>query len=124
MSELCESCGQILPPKPARVSITGLYDCHLFTGFEGHTVDEVIDNWRKHNATPNPAIVGGHKVNDLGPADLCPAIVIDGNGKELRRVGKMIFWKGEQTSDAEVQRLRTAWLEDPDIPFLLAGSGA
>jgi len=118
----CPTCGQDMPPKAMRVSISGMYDCHLFHSFTGKTVDDVIANWIAHNATPNPAIVSGRKVDDLGPAELCPAIVLSDTGKELRRVGPMVFYDlkiklGEKPK--QLKLYREALMADPDIPRLL-----
>ena len=104
---------------PARVSIHGMYDMHLFIRFTGPTVDAIISEWISHNLSPNPAIVGGREVDDLGPAMLCPAIVLDSKGKELRRVGEMVFWREGAPDYEQVEKTRSAWLEDPDIPRLL-----
>ena len=127
MSETCPACGQGLPPVPASVKVWGMYDCHLFTHFEGSTVDEVVAAWREHNATPNPATVGGREVADLGTAVLCAISVQDAAGKSLRRVGLTVspHVRGSTyyTQDKEAEDLR-AWRDaveaDPDIVRLLA----
>lgn len=104
------------------VSIHGMYDMHLFHRIEGRTVDEVIENWIKHNSEKHPANVGGTDIDDLGPSELCPATVLL-NGKEVRRVGKMVFCdykSGEVRDEAALEAYRKALSDDPDIPRLLA----
>lgn len=105
-----------------RVSIMGMYDMHLFHKVEGATVDAVIDAWVKHIAEPIPATIGSRYVDDLGPSWLCPAIVLDDSGKEIRRVGKGV-WPEEKRrkprSGDDVEAYRQALLGDPDIPRLL-----
>ena len=114
-----------------RVSIHGMYDCHLFKEYTGHTVDELLMNWLEDISTPTPAAFSdGTFVDDLGPTSLGPAIVLDGK-KELRRVGNMVFVRvldyGKETQRvspeiAQLIEYRRALLEDPDIPSLLDGS--
>jgi hypothetical protein len=108
----------------ARVSIHGMYEAHLFHDIEGRTVDEVIKNWLQHNAKKQPAIVGGDYCSDLGPSMLCPAIVLDAKGKELRRVGSMVFPddnnRRKPASSVALEAYRNALSADPDIPRLLA----
>jgi len=108
----------------ARVSIHGMYDMHLFHEIKGKTVDEVIKNWKEHNKKKHPAVVGDREVDDMGVSALCPAIVIDANDKELRRVGSMVFcaYDGSRKprSEEDVEAYRAALLADPDIPKLLA----
>lgn len=113
---------------PDCVSIHGMYDMHLFHPIKGATVDEVIENWRQHNRELQPAMVGGHKVDDLGPSNLCPAIVLRGD-KELRRVGQMIFPRDTANDRAgcdedKLRAWRDALLADPDIPRLLRATAA
>jgi hypothetical protein len=121
----CPKCGnefQVPQYVADRVSIHGMYDCHLFHSVNGNTVDEVIMNWLDHNSVLQPAIVGDREVKDLGPSSLGPAIVMSGK-KELRRVGRMImpdYETGMPKSITEITALREAWLSDPDIPRLLA----
>ena len=118
----CEYCGNEINDVQKRVSIRGMYDMHLFHKIEGRTVDEVIDNWKKHIAQPIPAIVGDRIVDDMGPSVLCPAIVLAGD-KELRRVGKMVFPDHNTRrpkSEEDVEAYREALLSDPDISRLLA----
>lgn len=107
-----------------RVSIHGMYDMHLFHSIAGATVDEVIANWRAHNAIEQPAMVDGRKVDDMGESMLCPIIVLAGK-QELRRVGQMIFPRGERGSCDKValEAWRSAALADPDIPRLLKSRG-
>jgi hypothetical protein len=113
-----------------RVSIHGMYDCHLFHPYTGRTVDEVLMNWLEHISKPIPAIMHGQRVDDIGPTSLGPAIVLYGD-KELRRVGKMVFARvtdyGKETQRVEpdLQALiayRRALLDDPDIPRVLSGN--
>lgn len=106
--------------EPTEVSIHGMYDIHLFHRIKGRTVDEVIANWLLHNAQKQPAIVGGEQYEDLGPSNLCPAIVLSGK-TELRRVGPMVFPRNDRMPKPEdVEAYRSALLSDPDIPRLLA----
>lgn len=113
-----------------RVSIYGMYDCHLFHPYTGRTVDEVLMNWLEHISKPIPAIMNGQRVDDIGPTSLGPAIVLYGD-KELRRVGKIVFARvtdyGKETQrvEPELQALiayRRALLDDPDIPRVLSGN--
>ena len=106
-------------PGADRVSIWGMYECHLFHKHKGKTVDEVIEDWKTHNSNLNMAYVGDDKNPiDLGKTFLCPAIVLCGE-KELRRVGQMCFWPPQEK---QVTAWRKAMLEDPDIPQLLKGT--
>lgn len=119
----CPNCGHHVGTAPVadRVAIHGMYDMHLFHPVEGATVDEVIANWRQHNATLHPATVDGREVDDMGPSSLCPAIVLAGK-KELRRVGSMVFQMGNERAacdKAALKAWRDALLADPDIPRLL-----
>ena len=113
-----------------RVSIHGMYDCHLFHQYTGATVDEVLMNWLEHISKPIPAIMYGKRVDDIGPTSLGAAIVLEGD-KELRRVGDMVFarvidyGKATQRVEPDLQALiayRNALLSDPDIPRLLSGN--
>lgn len=109
----------------ARVSIHGMYDCHLFHEITGSSIDEVISNWVKHISKTIPAIfAGGQKVSDLGPSCLCPAIVLDEHGKELRRVGKMVFpdYSTRTPDPTSLAKYREALLSDPDIANLLSSN--
>ena len=120
----CIHCGNEINDMPTRVSIHGMYDMHLFHKIEGRTVDEVIDNWKKHIAQPIPAIVGDRKIDDMGPSSLCPAIVLAGD-KELRRVGEMVFTDYNTRcprAEADVDAYRKALLSDPDISMILASA--
>jgi hypothetical protein len=104
-----------------RVSIYGMYDMHLFHPIEGATVAQVIANWRAHNRKPRPAMVGDRKVDDMGPSSLCPIIVLQGK-TELRRVGPMVFQRGDDRAacdEVALEAWRTAALSDPDIQRLL-----
>lgn len=115
---ICDCCGSGVMPD--RVSIYGIFDSHLFHRYTGNTVDEVIDNWLAHIAKPIPAIVGGKRVDDMGPTALCPAIVLHGK-KELRRVGYMVFPRENGAPEKkDIDAYRAALLADPDIPRLLA----
>ena len=83
---------------------TGMYDCHCFERFTGKTVDEDTLAYLGQDKTPS----------NIGVTVLCPAIVLDANDKELRRVGEMVFERGDPSL------WRDALLADPDIPRLLA----
>ncbi len=108
-----------------RVSIHGMFDCHLFKRYTGSTVDAVIESWLEHISKPIPANLCGEKVDDLGPTYLCPAIVLCGD-REIRRVGKMVIadTKTRLPRANEVEAYRQALLADPDIPRLLADDQA
>ena len=96
-----------------RIRVYVMYDCHLFRQLKGRTVDELIEDWRKECAKPDPR---------YGAPYLCPAIVLDGK-EELRRVGQMVFREGPSTwpkSDDAVRDWKRAVENDPDIPRLLA----
>ena len=106
-----------------RVSIWGMYDCHCFHRIEGRNVDEIIDNWKAHNRKKQPAILSGTPVDDLGPSNLCPAIVLRGE-KELRRVGQMVFPaegknRGQPKRPEDLEAYRAVLKADPDIERLL-----
>ena len=109
------------PPMAARVVIHGMYDCHLFHRLEGRTPWQVIQSWMRHNAAPPSRRLekDGEPVN-LGPSSLCPAIVLDAQGKELRRVGSMVHshWSPEKVEQALTQ-YRRELNADPDIPRIL-----
>lgn len=116
----CTHCGNETNPA-TRVSVHGMFDSHLFYPYRGATVDELIENWLAHIADPIPARVGHREVNDMGPTMLCPAIVLSGD-RELRRVGDMVSPddKSRIPKKEEVEKYRSALLDDPDIPRLLA----
>ena len=118
----CPHCHQeIITPEATRVSISGMFDRHLFCKLKGSTVDDIIKAWREQNSKPYPAIVGGDKVDDLGPITLCPAIVLSGDS-EIRRVGPMVFPASSYSTldETKVAAYRDALLADPDIPRLLS----
>ena len=113
-----------------RVSVHGMYDCHLFHEYTGRSVDEILMNWLDHISKPVPAIMGGKEIDNIGPTSLGPAIVLDGK-KELRRVGDMVFVRvadyGKPTEHVvpdlkALVEYRNALLSDPDIPFILDGT--
>jgi hypothetical protein len=113
----CKTCGQTLPEQHAnKVSISGMFDCHLFCSFSYGTVDDVIAAWIRKYKEPNMVKFSKDgKANDIGPPALCPAIV-SYNEIELRRVGPMVH----DANDTEtIQKYRKALLADPDIPRLL-----
>ena len=122
MNETCKTCEQEIPAENMadELSISGMFDCHLFCRFSGNTVDEIIDAWRDQISKPYPAIVGGREVGDLGATALCPIIVL-GNGEELRRVGPMVSleWSTRQPQEDKLAKWRAAALADPDITKLL-----
>ena len=119
----CPHCGAQVLLKNVEVKFNGMYDMHLFTRFEGDSVYEVIANWKKHNASPNPAIVGDRKVDDLGKASLCPARIVAKNpmnGKSVERsIGKMVMPESSYRTTEKVEEDLRQWLEDvssdPDI---------
>lgn len=100
-----------------RVSIHGMYDCHLFTSYKGATVRDIAVSWRAEHDTPD---------DQYGPVTLCPAIVLR-DGKELRRVGSMVhclYKFSDKDAPAKQQAQLERWIAaceaDPDIPRLLA----
>lgn len=101
----CECCGYDVPV-PERVSVYGMYDCHLFHRIPGASPDEIIENWQQHNILNNAG---------LGPTALCPVIVVADNGEELRRVGPMVMPEREDKLDEWREALRA----DPDVMHLL-----
>lgn len=115
MSDGCPHCG-----KPTRIATTvrchGMFDCHLFYDFHPSGPDDLIRMWKEQCSQPYPAVVGERSVDDLGKTRLCPVIVLDINGKELRRVGKMVHRVGD-TEDIEA--FRRELFADPDIPRLM-----
>lgn len=117
MASDCPNC------TAAKISVHGMYEMHLFTPIPGRTPGEVIQAWREHNATPNPATVGGQPIDDLGKAMLCSVIVMTGDGKELRRVGAMVFPDSDDVED-QVERWQKACEGDADVVRLLAERAA
>lgn len=117
-------------PIAQHVSIHGMYDCHAFERFTGSTVDEVIENWLEHSYENESC--------KYGATDLCPAIVLDADGKELRRVpsGKGLmhstlvvypsyYLRGDyrhvrKLDMNQLEAYAEALKNDPDIPRLLA----
>ena len=90
-----------------RVSAHVMYDCHLFRPLGGRTVDDLLADWRRECAAPEER---------YGRPYLCPVIVLQ-EERELRRVGPMVF---RVADEAGVAAWRSALLDDPDIPALLA----
>lgn len=121
MTDKCPICGGATFIAD-NVSIYGVYDSFHFHKFKVTNVQELIDEWINHNSQPQPAIVNGDKINDLGPAELCPAIVCAGD-KELRRVGEMVFWRGGNFDREKLEEYKNALLNDPDVPRLLERAG-
>ncbi len=125
----CTQCGQEIPFERLQVSIHGIYDMHLYTSFNGATVDEVIENYKQHNREKHPAIVGGEQIDDLGKASLCPVrvIIVSPNGKKevLRQVGEMVHPDtsySEKKEEKQLAEWRAAVLADPDISRILAAN--
>lgn len=120
----CTHCGHDLQVGIAtRVSIHGMYDCHLFHKIEATSVEGIVQSWLDHNKNPIPRkFIDGREVPDIGPSSLCPAIVLDENGKELRRVGQMVLPKyPSRAPDPEkVELYVQTLLKDPDISRILA----
>lgn len=119
MKNHCPTC--TCKAENLRVSIWGMYDCHLFRKYEGATVRELIRNWLRHISQPIPANVGGRDVDDLGPTALCSAIVLDGD-TELRRVGAMVHPDYRTRRPKSCRAVLAYWRAlkaDPDIPRLL-----
>jgi len=109
-------------PEASRVSIFGMYDCHAFERFTGSTVDEIIENWLEHSYKNESC--------KYGATDLCPAIVLDKNDKEIRRVSKiMVYYPAyyirgnyrhiRKLNMDDLEKYRNDLLNDPDIPRLL-----
>ncbi len=108
-------------PLAASASVHGMYDCHNFDSLKGKTVDEIIENWRNSEDTL-ATYAGSDKVHNIGRTMLCPVTVLDARGKELRRVGPMVFrsYDGKSTpNEDQLAKWRSACLADPDIPRLL-----
>ena len=121
----CNACGQQILLNGATISIHGMYDNHTFVKFTGGSVDDVIASWRDHNAAPHMRDYGDYGEIDIGPASLCPAVIINANGKELRRIGKMVDEGRRGEYDlGELDRWRSAMLADPDAVALLAAGTA
>ena len=102
-------------PLATRISAYVMYDCHLFRKLNGTSADELIADWRRECAYPDP---------EYGAPYLCPVIVFDGE-RELRRVGRMVFREGPGTwpeTDDAVRDWKIAVESDPDIPRLLAAA--
>ena len=85
----CPSCGS--DRSVAEVTYWGMFDIHLFHHFKGDSPEAVLVEWRAINSKPYPAIVGGDEVDDLRPLYLCPATLKDSEGREIKRVGPMVF---------------------------------
>lgn len=120
----CPGCGHSFDRyEPDRVSIYGMYDCHLFHRFEAGSVEKIVADWIEHNSTPTPGrFISGDETNDLGATSLCPVIVLCGK-KEIRRVGQMVHASRSRGYDKEKLQ---AWIDavnsDPDIGRILAAS--
>ena len=102
-------------PLATKISAHVMYDCHLFRRLNGTSVDELIADWRRECANPDP---------NYGAPYLCPVIVMDGD-KELRRVGDMVFREGPSSwpeTDDAVRDWKIAVESDPDIPRLLSAA--
>lgn len=116
----CKSCGQTLPEHNAnKVSIYGMFDCHLFHKFTGNSVDAVIEEWKAMCGKPNMALRSDGTKCDIGPPALCPAIVLH-NKVELRRVGQMVY---RVTDEDGIESYRATLLADQDITRLLSTPG-
>lgn len=118
----CEACGA--PVRVARrVSVHGMYDCHCFEPFTGKTPDALVDSWLEFIKEPTLATFSkGGPQHNIGVPDLCPAIVLDGDENELRRVGVWVRAREGKPDPAEVAAYRAALKADPDIPRILAGA--
>ena len=76
------------------VSFYGMYDHMSFARHNGNCLLNVIFNWIYNNSSPKYATYErfGDKVTvDLGPTDLCPAVVVYDDGQE-RNVGVWVAW--------------------------------
>ena len=106
------------PNDATRVSIHGMYDCHMFTAYTGSTVDSIIEQWKAEVSAPDKR---------YGPPCLCPVTVLH-EKRELRRVGEMVhtvYGVGNKPSTWDPVQLsawREAVLADPDISRLLAAA--
>lgn len=109
---------------PDTVTVRGMYDCHLFHRYRGKSPREIANNWVSHNKEPHLALFEGEsEPRYLGPTCLGPAIVLSGK-KELRRVGHMVFTRGEYPdvtyNEADLEKWISALEADPDISRILA----
>jgi len=97
-------------PKPAYVSVWGLYEDHTTTKIKANSVAGLVSEWLR--------ICAEEQYSEFGAPDLCPAIVIDSDGHEVRRVGSMVSVAISRVSKlvAYIRELES----DPDIPRLLA----
>jgi hypothetical protein len=92
-----------------RVSIFGMNGNHTFERVKGSDPFKVASRWLE-------------MLQHRDEFDLCPAIVIDDNGKELRRVGDMVFHDTKRDCAKNPSALMDYVEElftDPDIPRLL-----
>lgn len=121
----CEKCGHPYgePLTAGLLSCGVMFDCHVFDRLKAPTPTALIEAWKQFNAEPHPAqFQDGTTTDDLGPAYLCPVIVMTADRKELRRVGRMVFPSREKTDD-NLAAFRAALEADPDIPrLMLAGA--
>lgn len=115
MNNVCKTCGHPLPSTANRVSVYGMFECHLFQKFSGRSVDEIISAWVEDCAEDHPCKRRDGSVFDMGPSALCPAGVFC-DDKELREVGRMVH----SPEDAEqLEAYREALKADPDIERIL-----
>lgn len=96
-----------------KASCYAMFDCHAFERLEGNDVDEVIAHWQRLCDNPD----------EYGKPSLCPIIVL-ADGKELRRVGRMVFpadkYRPAHQVAVALRKFRDAALADPDISRILA----
>lgn len=92
-----------------RVSVHGMYDCHLFTRYAGSTPQEIVSKWQAECQNPD---------EKYGAPMLCPAIVLDGD-KELRRVGPMVFPYDVPNLKEQTKRWLSEVNADPEIRVVL-----
>lgn len=96
--------------KPAYVSVWGLYDDHVTKRIIADSAEGLVLEWLH--------ICVSEQGSGYGAPDLCPAIVIDSDGKEIRRVGSMVSNYTATVPElvAYIKELES----DPDIPRLLS----
>jgi len=106
---------------PVKVSFWGMYDMHLFHKYEPRSVSNLIEQWRVHNSTPSPAIVGGREVDDLGPTTLFLPTVVYSDGSE-RKLGGLPFEcssLNQRSSEKAIQKFCDAVRADDEIMSFL-----
>ena len=98
------------------VSTFAMYDCHNFQKIDGLSVEGLILDWLNKNREETMAMYEDQDFEvNIGRACLCPATILDDNGKEIRRVGCMVEWMDFEA----MHRWRRLCNADPDMSRIL-----